>query len=78
MDKRLHWLDSFEARGSDGRTYQVRAYEHLVRDESLPMGVDHWEPTGLAEYRLADGARVEARPDGKLTLTNGVELAPLS
>ena len=55
MERKLRMLDSFAARGSDGATYKVRAYEHLVRDESLTDGREHWEPTGLAEYRLEDG-----------------------
>ena len=51
MERRLHLLESFTARGSDGETYKVRGYEHLVRDESLSDGREHWEPTGLAEYQ---------------------------
>ncbi|NRF67354.1 hypothetical protein HLB44_10195 [Aquincola sp. S2] len=74
MEKRLHWLESFEARGSDGQTYKVRGYEHLARDESIPDGMERWEPTGTAEYRLADGGRVDARGDGSLRLPSGVVL----
>ena len=67
MDHKLHLLDSFAARGADGQTSKVCAYEHLVRDESLVTdGQEHWEPSGRLEYRLADGDRVEARPDGSL------------
>lgn len=67
MDRKLHLLDSFPARGADGQTYKVCAYEHLVRDESLVNdGQEHWEPSGQIEYRLADGDRVEVRADGSL------------
>jgi len=59
MDRKLHLLESFDARGQDGKTYRVFGYEHMVRDESVPGAIEHWEPTGLAEYRLADGRRVE-------------------
>lgn len=55
-DHKLHLLDSFEMLGSDGKRYKVRAYEHLVHDDSIPAdGREHWEPTGQAEYRLDDG-----------------------
>jgi hypothetical protein len=32
MDRKLHLLESFTAQGTDGRTYRVFGYEHLVRD----------------------------------------------
>lgn len=67
MEHKLHLLDSFAARGADGRTYKVCAYEHLVKDESLPTdGAEHWEPNGQVEYRLADGEGVEELADGSL------------
>jgi hypothetical protein len=76
MERKLHLLESFTARGSDGETYKVRGYEHLVRDESLADGLEHWEPTGQAEYRLEDGQPVEVRRDGSMRLPNsGVQLA---
>jgi hypothetical protein len=75
MDKKLHLLESFEARGNDGRTYKIFGYEHLTRDESLPGGIERWEPTGITEYRLADGGVVEASADGTLRVArSGVEL----
>lgn len=76
MDRRLHLLETFAARGSDGASYKVHGYEHLVRDEALLKdGREHWEPTGLAEYRLADGDRVEMLPDGTLQVAkSGVTL----
>ncbi len=67
MDYKLHLLDSFSARGADGHTYKVCAYEHLVEDRSLATdGREHWEPTGEVEYRLAGGEIVEELPDGSL------------
>jgi hypothetical protein len=75
MDRRLHLLESFDARGNDGSTYRVRGYEHLVRDASLHDGMEHWEPTGEVEYRLADGEPVDARRDGSMFVAStGVEL----
>jgi hypothetical protein len=75
MDRKLQFLESFHAQGSDGATYKVCGYEYLARDESLTDGREHWEPTGKAEYRLADGAPVEVRRDGTLCIAgSGVEL----
>jgi hypothetical protein len=68
MDRKLHLLESFTAQGNDGRTYRVFGYEHLVRDESIAGAVEHWEPTGVAEYRLADGRRVDMRHDGSIRI----------
>ena len=79
MDRQLHFLESFNASGSDGETYKVCGYEHLVRDESLADGLERWEPTGEIEYRLADGGRIEARRDGSMRIErSGVELRPLA
>jgi hypothetical protein len=59
MDRRLHLLDSFAARGPDGTTHRVFAYEHLVRTECLPTStLDEWASSGQIEYRLEDGTRV--------------------
>ena len=55
-------------RGQDGKTYRVFGYEHMVRDESVAGAIEHWEPTGLAEYRLADGRRVEVENDGSVRM----------
>ena len=60
MDIKLHLLESFEARGSDGHTYKVMGYERLARDESVPNALERWSPTGTGEYRLADGGLVDA------------------
>ena len=74
MDIRLHCLETFDAEGSDGQRYKVRAYERLVRDDSLPLVAERWEPTGVTEFRLDDGAPVEGRRDGSLRLRSGVVL----
>ncbi|CAG1017590.1 hypothetical protein BURC_02254 [Burkholderiaceae bacterium] len=64
MEKLLHLLESFTARGSDGKTYFVHGYEHLVRVDVLPSPQGQWEPTGQAEYKLADGRCVEVDHQG--------------
>lgn len=64
MDKQLRLLDSFPARGADGATYKVMAYEHLRRVELASGGPEQWEPTGQTEYRLASGERVDPLDDG--------------
>lgn len=75
MDRKLHLLDSFAASGADGQTYKVCAYEHLVKDLSLPTdATEHWEPSGIMEYRLENGASVEELADGSLRV-RGTELA---
>ena len=72
---RLHLLDSFDARGSDGASYKVMAYEHLQRVDLLTAGLDQWEPTGLTEYRLASGERIDLGRNGALRVAGtGVEL----
>lgn len=77
MDKKLHLLDSFAAEGADGAAYKVLAYEHLLRTDLVQDGADHWEPTGLTEYRLASGERVEVTPEGVMRVAStGVELHP--
>lgn len=64
MDMQLRLLDSFPARGADGAQYKVMAYEHLRRVDLMSSGTEHWEPTGLTEYRLASGERVDLMADG--------------
>jgi hypothetical protein len=68
LDKKLHQLETFNARGSDGRTYTVRGYEHLARLETMgdPHGL--WEPTGEAEYKLDDGRPVRVDRNGDMTV----------
>jgi hypothetical protein len=68
MDLRLQFLESFVARGSDGKAYKVCAYDRLAR-ASVVDGLEHWEPTGQAEYRLAaDGRVVAVGRDGVLRI----------
>jgi len=77
MERKLHLLETFASQGSDGVLYKVCAYEHLVRDESIHDAGDHWEPTGVAEYRTADGAPVEVHADGSMHVVHsGVVLRP--
>jgi len=77
MDKKLRLLDSFKAQGTDGTLYKVLAYEHLLRVDILTNGQDHWEPTGLTEYRLASGERIYVAQDGVMRVVpTGVELHP--
>ncbi len=66
MEKMLHLLETFTARGSDGKEYTVHGYEHLVRLEpGLP---EAWEPTGQAEYKLADGHHIRVDADGAMSV----------
>ncbi len=75
MEKMLHLLETFTARGSDGRSYRVQAYEHLARLDAAPDRQGQWEPTGLAEYKLADGRHVSVDKDGTMTVPGtGVKL----
>jgi hypothetical protein len=79
MDRQFHLLDTFRARGSDGRTYKVCAYEHLRRDESLSSGQEQWLPTGQTEYRLDSGELLDPRHDGSMVIpASGVTLARLN
>ncbi len=75
MDRQLHFLESFPVSGSDGAHYKVCGYEHQVQDPALADGQPHWEPTGVVEYRLDDGTRVEAGRDGSMRIvSSGVVL----
>jgi hypothetical protein len=75
MEKMLHLLETFTARGSDGQTYRVQAYEHLARLDAVPGAQGQWEPTGLAEYKLDDGRHISVDKDGAMTLPGtGVKL----
>lgn len=66
MDLKLQFLESFKVVGSDRREYKVRAYDRMARNEALPAGGEHWESTGVVEYRLEDGRLVEVLDDGTL------------
>jgi hypothetical protein len=75
MDKKLQWLESFEARDADGAAYKVMAYEHLLLVDRLAGGREHWESTGLTEYRLASGERVDMTSEGAMVVVpTGVQL----
>ncbi len=67
MDLKLQFLESFEVVGADGQVWKVRAYDRMARNEALPDR-EHWESTGVVEYRLEDGRLVEALPDGSLRI----------
>ncbi len=76
MERKLHQLESFTARGADGVDYTVHGYEYLARDESIVAGLEHWEPTGVFEYRLADGGQIDMAGDGSLRIAkSGVALS---
>ena len=68
MEKMLHVLETFTARGSDGATYHVHVYEHLARLDAVPDTQGQWEPTGLVEYKLADGRHLKVDDDGAMSL----------
>ena len=75
MNLKLHLLESFSARGSDGAAYKVRAYERMVQDPSVSDGQEHWQPSGIIEYRLDDGSLVDAHADGAMRVVrSGVSL----
>lgn len=74
MDKKLHLLETLRLRGDDGKTYVVHGYEHLARLDGAPD--DQWEPTGVAEYKLASGEPVRVdRASGQMSVPgSGVTL----
>ena len=67
MDLRLQFLESFKVVGPDRHEHKICAYDRMARNEALPDG-EHWESTGVIEYRLEDGRVVEALPDGSLRI----------
>ena len=75
MDKRLHFLESFKARGDDGGLYTVRGYEHLARLEGMPDDGE-WQSTGVCEYKLATGepVSVDSTTGAMTILGRGVKL----
>lgn len=70
MEKMLHLLETFTVRGSDGKDYVVHGYEHLARLDAVPDSQGRWEPTGIAEYKLADGRRIEVDKQGVMTVAD--------
>ena len=71
MNLKLHLLESFEARAADGSTVKVRGYERMVEDPNLSAdGQEHWQSTGVVEYRLDDGAMVAMDKDGTMRVAS--------
>jgi len=69
METMLHRLETFTLRGSDGKNHVVHGYEQLARVGALPTSVlGQWEPTGLVEYKLADGRHLSVGKDGTMGL----------
>jgi len=68
MERRLHLLESFKARGDDGNIYAVHGYEHLARLEGAPDLDEAWQPTGTSEFRLASGEAVTVDRSGTMTV----------
>jgi hypothetical protein len=69
MEKRLRQLETFVARGSDGKTYSVRGYEHQGRVDAFISAQEQWEPLGVAEYKLDDGRHVDMAADGTMVVS---------
>jgi len=77
MELHLQLLETITARGSDGASYKLCAYDRLVPDLSLPADSEHWESSGKIEYRLADGRQVEVDGQGMLRISHtNVVLTP--
>ncbi len=75
METMLHLLETFNTLGSDGHAYVVHGYEILGRLDAVPDVQGQWEPTGTAEYRLADGRRIHIGDHGQMTVADtGVTL----
>lgn len=70
MDMRLHFLESFMAKGSDGSRYKVMAYERMAPDVPFTHMQQEWEPTGVTEYHLPDGRLVDVSRDGAMHIAN--------
>ena len=73
MTKRLQLLESTAMQGDDGQRYTVRAYEHVEALDWDPAA--RMEPTGVIEYKLEDGRRVNVDRGGRMTVADtGVAL----
>ncbi|HSB23286.1 MAG TPA: DUF3330 domain-containing protein [Burkholderiaceae bacterium] len=68
MERMLHLLETFRAHGSDGKNYVVHGYEHLARLDGARGLETQWEPTGEAEYRLADGRHISVDAHGAMSV----------
>jgi len=66
MDRRLHLLETFVAQDDQGAPYKVLGYEHLVQTPISAEFQQQWEPTGMAEYKLASGEHLDLERDGAL------------
>jgi hypothetical protein len=66
MDIKLHRLESFPAEDVHGTFYQVYGYEHLARAYTWLEATAQWEPTGVIEYKLANGEHLDVDDDGTL------------
>ncbi|MEO8281021.1 MAG: hypothetical protein ABI564_15080 [Ideonella sp.] len=79
MEKKLQLLESFNAKGSDGKQYVVHGYEHMAMVDTLSATTNQWEPTGEAEYKLADGRRLQVDRDETMTIPDsGIRLQRMS
>ena len=68
MDRKLHLLETFVAQDDQGASYKIFGYEHLVQAHASPEFQQQWEPTGIAEYKLAGGGHVDLESDGVLRI----------
>jgi hypothetical protein len=68
MDHKLHLLETFNARDAQGKSYKVRGYEHMMREDLFVAAEELWESTGQAEYRLDSGEPLDMLPDGTLRM----------
>ncbi len=68
MDRKLHLLETFVAQDERGASYKIFGYEHLVKVPAAPEFPQQWEPTGIAEYKLAGGEHVDQERDGTLRI----------
>ena len=68
MDHRLHFLESFDATGSDGAHYKVCGYERMAPEVPFTHTAQLWEPTGISEYLLPDGRAVDVARDGTMRI----------
>ena len=69
MDRKLHLLETFVAQDEQGTPYKIFGYEHLVQALLSPEFQQQWEPTGVAEYKLAGGEHVDLESGGMLRVT---------
>lgn len=68
MDRKLHLLETFSAHDAQGKSYKVKGYEHMLREDLFVGAEEHWAPTGQAEYRLDSGEPLDVLPDGSMRI----------